>query len=213
MPEVNDRDLIERCRAGDDRAFQELVERYKDPVFALIARTVQDHSRADDLAQDVFLRVHKGLPYFQGEARLSTWISRIVADVCVQPSNLPLTDAEMLNTELALHERPMPRLPDPFTLRTMARIRRARWRSEQTLDLAFNVSLAVLALVVIAGGWLVMRHSGLAAVSSDTVRLVIQATVAFGRRVAPSVPLYLEAAALVASALGIWWWAERDLDA
>ena len=93
------------------------------------------------------------------------------------------------------------------------RIRRARWRSEQTLDLAFNVALAVLALVVIAGSWLLLRHSGLAAVSGDTVKLFIQATVAFGRRIAPSVPLYLEAGALVASALGIWWWAERDLDA
>ena len=69
---------------GDEGAFQELVDRYKDLVFALIARTVQDRSRAEDLAQDVFLRVHRGLPYFRGEARLSTWIYRIVANVCLQ---------------------------------------------------------------------------------------------------------------------------------
>jgi RNA polymerase sigma-70 factor (ECF subfamily) len=79
-----ERGLVERCRAGDESAFQELVERYKDLVFALIARTVQDRTRAEDLAQDVFLRVHRGLPYFRGEARLSTWIYRIVANVCVQ---------------------------------------------------------------------------------------------------------------------------------
>ena len=57
---------------------------YKNLVFALIARTVQDRTRAEDLAQDVFLRIHRGLPYFRGEARLSTWIYRIVANVCVQ---------------------------------------------------------------------------------------------------------------------------------
>ncbi len=78
-----ERALVERCRAGDQGAFQELVDRYKDLVFALIARTVQDRSRAEDLAQEVFLRVHRGLPYFRGEARLSTWIYRIVANVCV----------------------------------------------------------------------------------------------------------------------------------
>ena len=53
-------------------------------MFALISRTVQDRSRAEDLAQDVFLRIHRGLPYFRGEARLSTWIYRIVANVCAQ---------------------------------------------------------------------------------------------------------------------------------
>jgi RNA polymerase sigma-70 factor, ECF subfamily len=79
-----ERALVERCRSGDERAFQELVDQHKDLVFALIARTVQDLSRAEDLAQEVFLRVHRGLPYFRGEARLSTWIYRIVANVCVQ---------------------------------------------------------------------------------------------------------------------------------
>src|SRR5206468_1615292 len=84
MDPAHERELVERCRRGDEGAFQELVDRYKDLVFALIARTVQDRSRAEDLAQEVFLRVHRGLPYFRGEARLSTWIYRIVANVCAQ---------------------------------------------------------------------------------------------------------------------------------
>jgi RNA polymerase sigma-70 factor (ECF subfamily) len=84
MEGVSERELVERCRRGDDGAFQELVDRYKDLVFALIARTVQDPSRTEDLAQEVFFRVHRGLPYFRGEARLSTWIYRITANVCAQ---------------------------------------------------------------------------------------------------------------------------------
>ena len=64
MEAVNERELVERCRPGDEGAFQELVDRYKDLVFALIARTVQDRSRAEDLAQDVFLRIHRGPPLF-----------------------------------------------------------------------------------------------------------------------------------------------------
>ena len=89
MQAVNERELVERCRSGDERAFQELIDLYKDLVFALIARTVQDRSRAEDLAQDVFLRIHRGLPYFRGEARLSTWIYRIVANVCMQEQTRP----------------------------------------------------------------------------------------------------------------------------
>jgi RNA polymerase sigma-70 factor, ECF subfamily len=87
----SERELVERCRAGDEGAFQQLVDTYKDLVFALIARTVQDRSRAEDLAQDVFLRIHRGLPYFRGEARLSTWIYRIVANACVQEQTRPRT--------------------------------------------------------------------------------------------------------------------------
>src|SRR5215471_18485436 len=95
MEAVNERELVERCRSGDERAFQELVDRYKDLVYALIARTVQDRSRAEDLAQEVFLRVHRGLPYFRGEARLSTWIYRIVANVCLQEHGKPAPAASL----------------------------------------------------------------------------------------------------------------------
>src|SRR5258707_27440 len=87
MEPVSERELVERCRRGDEGAFQELVDKYKNLVFALIARTVQDRSRSEALAQDVFLRIPRGLPYFRGEARLSTWIYRIVANVCAQDAN------------------------------------------------------------------------------------------------------------------------------
>jgi RNA polymerase sigma-70 factor (ECF subfamily) len=84
MSSDSEQELVERCRRGDDNAFRELVDRYKQLVFALIARATRDRARAEDLAQDVFLRVYRGLPYFRGEARLSTWIYRIVANVCAQ---------------------------------------------------------------------------------------------------------------------------------
>ena len=95
--QFDERELIERCRTGGDTAFAELVDRYKDLVYGLIYRMVRDRGVADDLAQDVFLKVHRGLPYFRGEARLSTWIFRIVQNVCVQarsgrPSDVPLDD-------------------------------------------------------------------------------------------------------------------------
>jgi len=84
MADVTDDQLVERCRSGDDRAFTELVDRHRHLVFGLVTRLVPDRDDAEDLAQEVFLRVHRGLAYFRGEASLSTWIYRIVANVCTQ---------------------------------------------------------------------------------------------------------------------------------
>jgi RNA polymerase sigma-70 factor (ECF subfamily) len=84
MSDFDERALVERCRAGDDIAFSELVDRYKNLVYGMVWRMGADRSQADDLAQEVFLKVYRGLPYFRGEARLSTWIYRIVANVCTQ---------------------------------------------------------------------------------------------------------------------------------
>jgi len=82
MTDFDERALIERCRTGDDIAFGELVERYKHLVYGMVWRLTIDRSQTDDLAQEVFLKVYRGLPYFRGEARLSTWIFRIVSNVC-----------------------------------------------------------------------------------------------------------------------------------
>jgi RNA polymerase sigma-70 factor (ECF subfamily) len=76
--------LIDRCRRGDDSAFRELVEAYKGLVFGLVSRALPNPARAEDIAQEVFLRVYRGLPYFRGEARLSTWIYRIVVNLLAE---------------------------------------------------------------------------------------------------------------------------------
>lgn len=79
-----ERELVERCRQGDDAAFRELVDQYKGLVFGLIARSIPNRGRAEEVAQDVFLKVHRGLPYFRGDSKLSTWIYRIVINALTQ---------------------------------------------------------------------------------------------------------------------------------
>ena len=78
----DDQDLVARCLAGSDEAFADLVDVYKNLVFGVISQVVANKSRVEDLSQDVFVKVHKGLPSFRGEAKLSTWICRIVLNVC-----------------------------------------------------------------------------------------------------------------------------------
>ncbi len=90
MAEFDEADVVRRCRDGDERAFSQLVDRFKDLVYGIIGRTVLDRSRTDDLAQEVFIRVYRGLPYFRGESRLSTWIYRVAFNVCQQERQQPV---------------------------------------------------------------------------------------------------------------------------
>jgi collagenase-like PrtC family protease len=63
---------------------------------------------------------------------------------------------------------------------------------------------------VVAGVWMLLHRTGIVSVSGDAVNVFGSGFVALARRVAPALPLYAGAAALLVSALGIWWWAERD---
>jgi anti-sigma factor RsiW len=109
-----------------------------------------------------------------------------------------------------LRQRPVATPPPQFTARTMARIRRARWRNEQMIDWTFNAALVLVALTIALGIWLVASRSGFTFVGNDAVQLFGAGMRTFIQRVAPSVPIYALATFMLATALGIWWWAERD---
>src|SRR6202022_4235150 len=111
-----------------------------------------------------------------------------------------LDDARQLDR--MLQARPVPRTPSQFTSRTMAGVRRARWRSEQFLDIGFNFAIGTVILAVVTGVWMLMHRSGLTAVSNDAVDLFGTAFLTLARRIAPSLPVYAGAAGLLVSALG-----------
>jgi RNA polymerase sigma-70 factor (ECF subfamily) len=69
--------LIEELRSGSEEAFAWLIARYHQPIYSLLARTVQDRADAADLTQEVFVKVFRGVGSFHGESSLRTWIYRI----------------------------------------------------------------------------------------------------------------------------------------
>src|SRR5580698_11420611 len=69
--------LIAELQAGSEEAFAWLIARYHQPIFSLLARTVQDRAEAADLTQEVFVKVFRGVGNFHGESTLRTWIYRI----------------------------------------------------------------------------------------------------------------------------------------
>ena len=69
--------LIAELRAGSEQAFAWLIARYHQPIYSLLARTVQNRADAADLTQEVFVKVFRGVRNFHGESSLRTWIYRI----------------------------------------------------------------------------------------------------------------------------------------
>ena len=74
---MTDLELINACLDGQQIYFTELISRYKNLVYSIILRMTKNGDDADDLAQDVFLKIYKNLPSYSPEFKFSTWIMRI----------------------------------------------------------------------------------------------------------------------------------------
>jgi RNA polymerase sigma-70 factor (ECF subfamily) len=83
IPIEQEAQLVERARLGDETAFTELVEPLRQPLFSYIYRMVTLPQDAEDLLQDVLVRVLQSLPSFRGEARFKTWLFGIATHVCM----------------------------------------------------------------------------------------------------------------------------------
>jgi RNA polymerase sigma-70 factor (ECF subfamily) len=78
-----DLDLMLRVRDGDAASFEFLLRRYRLPLVSYFRRMVRDQSLAEDLAQEVFLRVYKSRERYQPEAKFTTWLYRIATNLAL----------------------------------------------------------------------------------------------------------------------------------
>ena len=79
---LDDSALVEQAQRGSYEAFEELVRRYRNDVYSLCYRYVSEREEAWDLSQEVFIKAHRGIKRFRGEAGFKTWILRITANRC-----------------------------------------------------------------------------------------------------------------------------------
>ena len=75
--EVSDKQLVERVKRGDQRAYDMLVLKYQHKIFGLISRYVKDSDEVQDVAQEAFIKAYRALPKFRGESAFYTWLYRI----------------------------------------------------------------------------------------------------------------------------------------
>jgi len=78
---ASDRFLIDRARAGDERAFRELVERYEPRVAATVVGMLGAGDEAEDVGQETFIRLYRSLDRFRGDSSLGTYLTRIAINL------------------------------------------------------------------------------------------------------------------------------------
>ena len=76
-----DRELVDRARDGSQEAFADLVRRYQVRIFNLARVSTRNDADAEDVAQEIFIRVHRGLRAFRGDSAFRTWLYRIAVNV------------------------------------------------------------------------------------------------------------------------------------
>jgi RNA polymerase sigma-70 factor (ECF subfamily) len=79
----SDTACVARAKRGDERAFESLYRRHVGRIHALCLRLAHDHAEADELTQDVFVRVWQRLATFRGESAFGTWLHRLAVNVVV----------------------------------------------------------------------------------------------------------------------------------
>lgn len=83
MSGMDEEVLVQRAKGGDRQAFRELMERHQRSVFQQCLSILRNSSDAQDLVQETFIRVHRNLDKFEGNAKFSTWLYRIARNACI----------------------------------------------------------------------------------------------------------------------------------
>lgn len=83
MTDASDQYLINQIIEGNTNSFAVLVDRYKNMVFSLTLKMIKNREEAEEVAQDVFVKVYNSLVKFKGESKFSTWIYKVAFNTCL----------------------------------------------------------------------------------------------------------------------------------
>lgn len=102
MTNPSDQHYIDKTLQGDTDAFAFLVKKYQDMVFTIAHKLMKDTMEAEDMAQEAFIKAFRALPSYKGDARFSTWLYRIVYNLCLdrlkKKKRLPADDLDTVAT-------------------------------------------------------------------------------------------------------------------
>jgi RNA polymerase sigma-70 factor (ECF subfamily) len=129
--------LVGRARAGDRTAFEELVRRHADRLYAVVLRFVADRDAAQEVTQEAFLRAWRGIGRFQGRSRFFTWLYRIGINEAKRRAA-----REPAEAPVSLDEEPIMEAPDwseaPEARAEQGDLRRALERSIRALPVKYR---------------------------------------------------------------------------
>jgi RNA polymerase sigma-70 factor (ECF subfamily) len=99
-PSPSDAELIERCLRKDNAGWEIIVGRYKRKVFHIAYKFTGRHDNAEDLTQEIFLKVFKSLEKFNRDADFSTWLSSVARNFCIDHYRASKREKEVLVEDL-----------------------------------------------------------------------------------------------------------------
>ena len=105
----SDSRLVEETRAGSEKAFRKIVERYHGMAYAVVRGVLRDSCDVEDVMQEVFIKVYRGLGGFRGEAKLSSWIYQIARNEALnraRKKDFPGTPLDDVRLETPEDSRP-----------------------------------------------------------------------------------------------------------
>lgn len=141
--------IVLRARAGDLRAFEELVKRYQIRLFHVAYKFVNNEEDAKDIVQESFLRAYKALSKFKGTSNFYTWIYRISVNLCMDHHRkghanklIPLPDNinELSNNQ---DEQITAKIPDPIESYRKSELYQALWQAINSLPKAQRTVLVL----------------------------------------------------------------------
>jgi RNA polymerase sigma-70 factor (ECF subfamily) len=104
-------EIIERCLNGDQAAWEQIVRLYRRKVFNVAYKFVGSHDQAEDLTQDVFLKLFKSLDTFDRRANFQTWLISVSRNLCIDHYRAVRKERETINRDVDPADHP-PISPD-----------------------------------------------------------------------------------------------------
>jgi RNA polymerase sigma-70 factor (ECF subfamily) len=102
LEQLSDAEIMLRVAKGDDAAFNYLVDKFRRPIISFMYRTTHNQATAEELAQEVFLRVYRSRESYEASAKFSTWLYRIATNLAV--NNARDTKHERAENQVSLDE-------------------------------------------------------------------------------------------------------------
>jgi RNA polymerase sigma-70 factor (ECF subfamily) len=102
LEQLSDAEVMLRVAKGDDAAFDYLVEKFRRPIVSFMYRTTHNQATAEELAQEVFLRVYRSRESYEASAKFTTWLYRIATNLAV--NNARDTKHERAENQVSIDE-------------------------------------------------------------------------------------------------------------
>ncbi len=140
--------LLRKAQQGDALAVERLIELYQDTIYSMAVSFTRDPHQAEDLAQDAWIKILRGLPRFRHDSKFSTWLYRITMNTFLNSTRAVKREAEVVGSLAVDSESPEPKLESTLDVQEAVRGLPEEFRSVVLLRYVADLSYKEIASVL-----------------------------------------------------------------